>query len=191
MSTIRPTRFAGALFACALPFAVHGASAGPAPQNPPVVAEAPLRAHLALLADDLFEGRGTGQRGGALTVRYLETQAALLGLQPLPGGGYRQKVEMVGEKTLPASSLRFTAGGKTIDARFGLDVVFGNANGQAETRVDAPLVFVGYGIDAPDEKWNDFQGVDVKGKLLVAMVNDPQPTSAEPERFGGKSLTYY
>ena len=195
MPTIRPTRLAGALLAAALPafLPLPGAAATPhtAPANPPLVLEAPLRAHLSFLADDLLEGRGTGQRGGALTVRYLETQAAVAGLQPLPGGGYRQKVEMVGEKTLPTSTLQFTAGGKTLSARFGTDVVFGNANGQQQTAVSAPLVFVGYGIDAPDEHWNDFRGVDVKGKLLVAMVNDPQPTDAEPGRFGGKSLTWY
>ncbi|MDN4051812.1 M28 family peptidase [Massilia sp. YIM B02763] len=158
---------------------------------PPAVQEAPLRAHLSLLADDLFEGRGTGQRGGALAVRYLETQAAAIGLAPLKDGGYRQKVEMVGQKTLPGSRVQFTAGGRTLDARFGQDVVFGNANGQAETALSAPVVFVGYGIDAPDEGWNDFRGADVKGKLIVAMVNDPRPTAAEPNRFAGKSLTWY
>jgi hypothetical protein len=155
------------------------------------VAEAPLRAHLSFLADDLLEGRGTGQRGGELAVRYLETQAAALGLQPLVDGGYRQKVEMVGQKTLPGSSLRFEAGGKQLTTRFGQEVVFGNANGRGQTALSAPLVFVGYGIDAPDQDWNDFKGVDVKGKLLVAMVNDPQPTAAEPQRFAGKSLTWY
>jgi Zn-dependent M28 family amino/carboxypeptidase len=162
-----------------------------APDLPPHVLEAPLRAHLSFLADDLLEGRGTGQRGGELTVRYLETQAAAIGLKPAAGKGYRQKVELVGQKTQPGSLLRFEAGGKRIDAAFGTDVVFANAGGQPDSRLDAPIVFVGYGIDAPEEGWNDFQGVDVKGKLLVAMVNDPQPTAAEPQRFGGKSLTWY
>ena len=74
----------------------------------PVVAEAPLRAHLSLLADDLFEGRGTGQRGGDLTVRYLETQAAVLGLKPLADGTYRQLVRAEGTKLLPGSAARFT-----------------------------------------------------------------------------------
>jgi Zn-dependent M28 family amino/carboxypeptidase len=97
---------------------------------------------------------------------------------------------MVGQKTLPASHLRFTANGKTINATFGTDVVYGNASGQTDTKVAAPIVFVGYGIDAPEEHWNDFAGVSVKGKLIVAMVNDPQPTAAEPNRFGGKSLTW-
>jgi Zn-dependent M28 family amino/carboxypeptidase len=158
---------------------------------PPPVQEAPLRAHLSFLADDLLEGRGTGQRGGELTVRYLETQAAAIGLKPAAGGSYRQKVELVGQKTQPGSKLRFEAGGKPVDAVFGRDVVFANASGRTDTVVDAPLVFVGYGIDAPEEGWNDFQGSDVKGKLLVAMVNDPQPTAAEPQRFGGKSLSWY
>ena len=154
------------------------------------VAEAPLRAHLSFLADDLLEGRGTGQRGGQLTVRYLETQAAALGLKPL-AQGYRQKVELVGQKTLPGSTLRFDAGGKQLAAAFGQDAVYANANGRTDSAIAAPLLFVGYGIDAPDQNWNDFAGADVKGKLLVAMVNDPQPTAAEPARFGGQSLTWY
>jgi hypothetical protein len=154
------------------------------------VAEAPLRAHLSFLADDLLEGRGTGQRGGELTVRYLETQAAALGLKPL-AQGYRQKVELVGQKTLPGSSLRFDAGGKQLAAAFGQDAVYANANGRTDSAIAAPVLFVGYGIDAPDQNWNDFAGADVKGKLLVAMVNDPQPTAGEPARFGGPSLTWY
>ncbi|MGJ7917879.1 M28 family peptidase [Massilia sp. LXY-6] len=181
-----------ALFAT-LP-AAHGAppaAAAAAAAAAPAVLEAPLRAHLSFLADDLLEGRGTGQRGGELTVRYLETQAAAIGLKPAAGKGYRQKVELVGQKTQPGSLLRFEAGGKVIETAFGRDAVYANAGGQLDTRLDAPIVFVGYGIDAPEEGWNDFRGVDVKGKLLVAMVNDPQPTSTEPERFGGKSLTWY
>jgi Zn-dependent M28 family amino/carboxypeptidase len=160
-------------------------------QTAPVVAEAPLRAHLAYLADDLLEGRGTGQRGGALAVRYLEAQAAAIGLKPANGNSYRQPVQMVGEKTLPGSEVKFDVGGKTLAPKLGSEVVFGNANGRSETKFDAPVVFVGYGIHADDERWNDFEDVDVKGKLIIAMVNDPQPTSAEPNRFGGKSLTWY
>jgi Zn-dependent M28 family amino/carboxypeptidase len=186
----RRIRIAALLAVLSVSAAASAASASAA-GAPPTVREAPLRAHLSFLADDLLEGRGTGQRGGELTVRYLETQAAAIGLKPAAGSGYRQKVELVGQKTRAGSRLSFEAGGKTIAAAFGTDVVFANGSGQAETRLDAPIVFVGYGIDAPDQGWNDFQGVDVKGKLLVAMVNDPQPTDAEPQRFGGKSLTWY
>ncbi len=156
----------------------------------PVVTEAPLRAHLAFLADDMLEGRGTGQRGGSLAVRYLETQAAAIGLLPANGDKYRQAINMLGQTILPTSALRFTAGGKTLAPVLGTDVVFNNGNGQAATRFDAPIVFVGYGIEDEGEKWHDFAGADVKGKLIIAMVNDPQPTAAEPNRFGGKSLTY-
>jgi len=177
-----PRRFAA--------LAVLTALSGSAVAALPVVTEAPLRAHLAFLADDLMEGRGTGQRGGSLAVRYLETQAAAIGLRPANGKSYLQAINMLGQSTLPTSSMQFNVGGKTLAPRLGTDVVFANGNGQAATRFDAPVVFVGYGIDSPDDKWNDFAGLDVKGKLIIAMVNDPQPTAAEPNRFGGKSLTY-
>ena len=157
----------------------------------PVVAEAPLRAHLSFLADDLLEGRGTGQRGGDLAVRYLETQAALIGLQPLKDGTYRQGLTIVGSKALPDSSVTFAAGGKTLAPKFGEGIVFGASNGQAKVAFEAPVVFAGYGIDAPEEQWNDFKGTDLKGKLVIMMVNDPQPTASEPDRFAGKSLTWY
>nr|WP_315252025.1 M28 family peptidase [uncultured Duganella sp.] len=158
----------------------------------PVVAEAPLRAHLSLLADDLFEGRGTGQRGGDLTVRYLETQAAVLGLKPLADGSYRQLVKAEGTKLLPGSFARFTAdNGKVLTPATGADILFGTMSGKENITLDAPLVFVGYGAVAPEENWDDYKGVDVKGKILVMMVNDPQPTAEEPNRFGGKAYTYY
>ena len=160
-------------------------------QEAPAVSEAALRAHLSFLADDLLEGRGTGQRGGALTVRYLETQAAALGLKPLPNGGYRQKVAIEGSRLLPGSAVSFEAGGKRIDPKIGEGIVFGTASGQTDVAFDAPLVFVGYGVSAPEEKWDDYKGVDVKGKILVMMVNDPQPTSEEPQRFAGKAYTWY
>jgi len=160
-------------------------------QTLPVVAELPLRAHLAFLADDLLEGRGTGQRGGDLAVRYLETQATLIGLQPLKDGTYRQGLTIVGSKALPDSSVTFSAGGQTLAPKFGEGIVFGASNGQPKVAFDAPVVFAGYGISAPDERWDDFKGADLKGKLVIMMVNDPQPTSAEPNRFAGKSLTWY
>jgi len=185
-----PPRLTSTLAACALAATASNAFSAPLP----VVTEAPLRAHLAFLADDLLEGRGTGQRGGSLAVRYLETQAAAIGLQPAvkggAGAGYRQAITMIGQSTLPASSLQFTVAGKDLAPQPGVDVVFGNADGHAQSRIDAPIVFVGYGIHDEGEHWNDFAGADVKGKLIIAMVNDPQPTAAEPNRFGGKSLTY-
>ncbi|GJJ05631.1 hypothetical protein RugamoR64_61690 [Duganella rhizosphaerae] len=167
------------------------ASLHAAAQEAPALTEAPLRAHLSFLADDLFEGRGTGQRGGDLAVRYLETQAAVIGLKPLAGGGYRMPVKIEGTKLLANSVVRFDANGKSITPQNGSEIVFGTAGGKADLTIDAPLVFVGYGAIAPEEKWDDYKGVDMKGKVLVMMVNDPQPTAAEPNRFAGKAYTYY
>ena len=178
-------------FTAAAACAVFSLSCNAVAQEAPAISEAALRAHLSFLADDLLEGRGTGQRGGALTVRYLETQAAVLGLKPLPNGGYRQKVAIEGSRLLPGSAVSFEAGGKRIDPKIGEGIVFGTASGQTDVAFDAPLVFVGYGVSAPEEKWDDYKGVDVKGKILVMMVNDPQPTGEEPNRFAGKAYTWY
>jgi Zn-dependent M28 family amino/carboxypeptidase len=160
-------------------------------QQAPTVTEGPLRAHLSFLADDLLEGRGTGQRGGDLAVRYLETQAAVMGLKPLADGTYRQAVHLRGTRLLPGSSVTFQAGSARLSPVIGQGIVFGTGSGKASLSFDAPLVFVGYGVTAPEEKWDDYKGLDVKGKILVMMVNDPQPTAEEPNRFAGKAYTYY
>ncbi|MCX7293613.1 M28 family peptidase [Janthinobacterium sp.] len=174
----------------ALAFSAHAAA--PAAHGLPIVQEAPLRAHLAFLSNDLLEGRGTGQRGADLTVAYLETQAQMAGLKPVRGNSYRQSVQIAGVKSLPAeSSLQAVAGGKAVPLAFGPDWVWATGDSVAAHTFDAPLVFVGYGITAPEEGWNDFKGADVKNKIVVMMVNDPQPTALEPNRFAGKALTYY
>ncbi|OBV39376.1 M28 family peptidase [Janthinobacterium psychrotolerans] len=182
--SLAATSFAASL---ALAFPVHAAN------NLPTVQEAPLRAHLAFLSDDLLEGRGTGQRGADLTVAYLESQARLIGLQPLRGNSFRQSVRIAGVKSRPQdSSLKATGGGgQAVPLAFGPDWVWATGDSAAAHTFDAPLVFAGYGVTAPEEGWNDFKGIDVKGKIIVVMVNDPQPTEAAPNRFGGKALTYY
>ncbi|MCA1855994.1 M28 family peptidase [Massilia oculi] len=168
------------------------AAAPKAPASAATVKEAPLRAHLAFLSSDAVEGRGTGQRGGELTVTYLETQAAAIGLQPVNGGSFRQPVKIAGVRALPEkSSIGLVANGQPLPLKFGADWVWGPGDAQADHRLDAELVFVGYGINAPEEGWDDFKGQDLKGKVLVMMVNDPRPTAAEPKRFNGEGLTYY
>jgi Zn-dependent M28 family amino/carboxypeptidase len=161
--------------------------------NTATVQEAPLRAHLAFLSSDALEGRGTGQRGGELTVTYLETQAMAVGLLPANQGSYRQSVRIAGVKALPQeSSVALVAGGKPLALDFARDWVWAPGDARAVHDMDAELVFVGYGISAPEEGgWDDYKGVDVKGKVLVMLVNDPAPTGAEPARFNGKGLTYY
>ncbi|MGK5008747.1 M28 family peptidase [Janthinobacterium sp. MDB2-8] len=186
-SSLAVTALASSL---ALAFSAHAAA--PAAHGLPIVQEAPLRAHLAFLSIDLLEGRGTGQRGADLTVAYLETQAQMAGLRPVRGNSYRQSVHIAGVKSLPQdSSLQAVVGGKAVPLAFGPDWVWATGDSVAAHTFDAPLVFVGYGITAPEEGWNDFKGADVKDKIVVMMVNDPQPTSAEPNRFAGKALTYY
>lgn len=156
------------------------------------VQEAPLRAHMAFLSSDALEGRGTGQRGGELTVTYLETQAAAVGLKPGNGKSFRQPVKIAGVRSLPEkSNVGIVANGKAVPLQFGADWVWGPGDGKADHTLDAEMVFVGYGIVAPEEKWDDFKGMDVKDKVIVMMVNDPAPTAAEANRFNGAGLTYY
>jgi Zn-dependent M28 family amino/carboxypeptidase len=176
----------------AMAFPAHAATSGTGTGTAPIVHEAPLRAHLAFLSSDLMEGRGTGQRGGDLTVAYLEAQAMAAGLQPANGGRFRQLVKIAGVKAAPQdSSVVLEAAGSALPAAFGKDWVWAPGDAQANHTFDAPLVFVGYGITAPEEGWDDYKGVDVKGKVLVMLVNDPQPTAAQPNRFNGRGLTYY
>ena len=195
VSSVVLTALAGSL-ALAYPAHAQAAAAGSnaAQKSAPAgtVREAPLRAHLAFLSSDAVEGRGTGQRGGELTVTYLETQAAAAGLKPANNGSFRQPVKIAGVRSLPQkSSIGLVAGGQALPLQFGADWVWGPGDAKPDHTLDSELVFVGYGINAPEEGWDDFKGMDVKGKVIVMMVNDPAPTAAEPQRFNGAGLTYY
>jgi len=184
VSSLILSALAGSL---ALAFPTHAQTRAKA-----TVQEAPLRAHMAFLSSDALEGRGTGQRGGELTVTYLETQAAAVGLKPGNGKSFRQPVKIAGVRSLPEkSNVGIVANGKAVPLQFGADWVWGPGDGKADHMLDAEMVFVGYGIVAPEEKWDDFKGMDVKGKVIVMMVNDPAPTAAEANRFNGAGLTYY
>ena len=173
----------------ALAYPVHAA---PNKAQAATVQEAPLRGHLAFLASDALEGRGTGQRGGELTVTYLESQAMAAGLKPANGSSYRQEVKIAGVRPLPQqSNVGVHAGGQALPMAFGADWVWAPGDAKAEHSMDAELVFVGYGITAPEEGWDDFKGLDARGKVLVMMVNDPAPTASQPNRFNGAGLTFY
>lgn len=172
--------------ALAFPAQAKGAAHAPAIQ------EVPLRSHLAFLSSDLLEGRGTGQRGGDLTVAYLEAQVMALGLKPGNGNSFRQAVKIAGVRATPKeSNIAIEVGGKSQALAFGSDWVWAPGKGKPSTAINGEMVFVGYGISAPEAGWDDYKGIDTKGKILVMMVNDPAPTVAEPKRFGGKGLTYY
>ena len=157
----------------------------------PQVAESVVRAHLALLADDVLEGRGTGQRGGELAVRYLETQLQVLGLVPANGASYRQTVKLSGLRLDEAASgLRFEGPKGSLLPILGTELVMGAGAAEALLSVDAPLVFVGHGIAAPGGR-DDYKGLDVKGRVLVMLVGDrpggpPMPLCCEPENYHGR-----
>lgn len=150
-----------------------------------------IRAHVKFLASDLLEGRGTGQRGGDIAAEYIATQFALDGLKPAGDNGtYMQKVPMVGVTTLPQTSFSIVpTSGSAIDLKPLTDYVAFNETQQPESDVDADIVYVGYGIEAPEYNWDDYKGVDVKGKVLLMLVNEP--SSTDIKFFKGRALTYY
>jgi Zn-dependent M28 family amino/carboxypeptidase len=147
--------------------------------------------HVRFLANDLLEGRGTGTRGGDIAANYIASQFALYGLKPAgDNGSYLQRVEFVGVKTLPATSAALQpAHGNTLELKLAEDYVAGNQWQTDSVDIDAPVVFVGYGIEAPEYNWNDFKGVDVKGKVVLVIVNEPP--SKDPKFFKAEALTYY
>jgi len=153
------------------------------------VTEAALRADTRFLASDLLEGRGPGTRGDRLAQEFLVTQLAAMGLEPAaPGGGWLQKVPLVAIESRAPRSWTFRAGGKRLELRSWDDLVAGPGVQAPVAEVkDAELVFAGYGITAPEYGWDDFK-VDVRGKVLLLLNNDPED---DPALFEGKRRTYY
>ena len=149
-----------------------------------------IRAHVKFLASDLLEGRGVGTRGGELATEYIATQLALVGANPaVDNGTYFQRVPLAGIEPQPGSKLEAASNGR-IAAFQWLDDFVGNTLGQkALDEFDAEAVFVGHGITAPEFDWDDYNGVDVRGKIVVLFTNEPP--SDDPKFFGGKALTYY
>ncbi|HKX83874.1 MAG TPA: M28 family peptidase [Pyrinomonadaceae bacterium] len=150
---------------------------------------AKLRERVIRLSADDFEGRGPGTAGGKRAAQYIADQMKASGVRPANKSSYFQNVKLVGVKADPTTALR--VGDQSF--KFADEFVATTSAQKADVTVDADLVFVGYGIDAPNYKWNDYKGnpADYRGKLLMIMVNDPPATSAEPNLFGGKALTYY
>jgi Zn-dependent M28 family amino/carboxypeptidase len=150
-----------------------------------------IRAHVRFLASDLLEGRGTGQRGGDIAAEYIATQFALYGLKPAgDNGSYMQKVPMVGVTTMPESTFSLVpTNGQPMPLKLQDEVVTSNETEQPESDVNADIVYVGYGIEAPEYHWDDYKGTDVTGKVLLMLVNEPP--SDDPKFFNGKALTYY
>jgi Zn-dependent M28 family amino/carboxypeptidase len=189
--------FAGSLSGGAA-FAGDAATAGAQLGFPPDVQAAMasidperIRAHVKFLADDLLEGRGTGTRGGDIAAHYIASQFELYGLKPAgDDGGYLQRVDFEGVQTLPGTAASVVpAQGAPIDLKLGEDYVVNNQTQTEGVDIEAPVVFVGYGIEAPEYGWNDFKGVDVHGKVVLVIVNEPP--SSDPKFFAGEAMTYY
>ncbi|MGY0620510.1 M28 family metallopeptidase [Lysobacter sp. A378] len=158
----------------------------------PSINAADFAERVRILASDEFAGRAPGSPGGEKTVNYLETEFQRLGLQPGNGDSYFQTVPMVETTADESTVIHLDINGESRDLQFGSDMVIGTRNGQTEVDIkDSKLVFVGYGVNAPELGWNDYAGVDVKGKTVVMFVNDPGFHANDPELFEGKRMTYY
>ncbi|MFN2492725.1 MAG: M28 family peptidase, partial [Pyrinomonadaceae bacterium] len=153
-----------------------------------------IRAHIKFLSSDLLEGRGTGARGGEIAANYIAAQMEALGLKGAgANGSFFQPVSLVGVKADPNTKLIISGRNGKETFNFPDEYVAFTGAQTEQTAVDAEMVFVGYGIDAPEQKWNDYKSdaSSFSGKILVMLVNDPPATTAEPNLFGGKALTYY
>ena len=150
-----------------------------------------IRWHVRYLSHDLLEGRGTGQRGGDIAAEYIATQFAEYGLKPAGDHGtYMQKVPLVGITTLPETQFSLVPRqGEAMNLKPLDEYVAFDQTQQAQSEVDADIVFVGYGIEAPEYNWDDYKGLDVRGKVLLMLVNEPP--SDDAKFFKGKALTYY
>lgn len=180
--------------------ALSGCSRGP---SPPAAALASFSGdrileHIRVLSSDEFEGRGPGSKGEQLTIKYLEDQFRSAGLEPgNPDGTYLQSVPLVGITPDNDMKLTLTGRGQTLKPKFQDDFVAWSKRVADTSVIDADLIFVGYGVQAPEFQWDDFKGVDVKGKYLVVLVNDPpvpdpaDPSKLDPKTFGGTAMTYY
>jgi Zn-dependent M28 family amino/carboxypeptidase len=156
-----------------------------------------LLAHVQILASDEFEGRGPGTPGEDLTVAYLERELRGLGLQPgNPDGTFVQDVPLVGMRSTGTGSV--SVGGQQMPMRYPQDFVAVTRHLQPTVQVEgSELVFVGYGVVAPEYGWDDYKDVDVRGKTIVMLVNDPalpdpaDPTALDNSMFNGRAMTYY
>jgi Zn-dependent M28 family amino/carboxypeptidase len=156
-----------------------------------------LLAHIKVLASDEFEGRAPGSKGEDLSVKYITDQFEKIGLKPgNPDGTYTQEVPLAGIQSEPRMS--FVIGDKTTDLKYPDDFVASSARLQPEIKIEkSDLVFVGYGVVAPEYGWDDYKNVDVKGKALLMLIGDPpipdakNPSRLDEKMFKGKAMTYY
>src|SRR6266487_671181 len=156
-----------------------------------------ILAHIKVLASDEFEGRAPGTKGEELSVKYISDQFKQIGLKPgNPDGAYTQEVPLAGIKSEPGMS--FVIGDKTVDLKYPEDFIAFSARLQPEIKINnSEVVFVGYGVVAPEYGWDDYKNVDVRGKTLLMLIGDPSipdpkdPSKLDEKMFGGKAMSYY
>ena len=151
-----------------------------------------MRAHTRFLSQDLLRGRAPGTPGGDIAAHYIASQFEEMGLDPVQGS-YFQMVPILGSKPLPSGiDLSFRTEGRSASPQHMDDYTLIAGDAAAPfLEGSGELVFVGYGIDAPEVGWDDFGGMDLTGKVLLILVNDPPSTADEPDLFGGPAMTYY
>jgi Zn-dependent M28 family amino/carboxypeptidase len=185
----RPT----VLLSLALVFVASASSADAQTEGAPSrITPQEIDAHLRFLSSDLLEGRAPATRGGRIAEEYIATQLQAFGVKPGVGdSSYYQRVPIDVVKADPAT-IKVTASGKAnANLRFTDDVVVWPGSATDASSAHGELVFVGYGASAPEYRWDDFKGTDVRGKVLLVLVNDPPASAAEPNLFGGRAMTYY
>jgi len=161
------------------------------------ITAADLLNHIKILASDEFEGRGPGSKGEELSVKYISDQFKALGLKPgNPNGAYTQEVPLAGITTKPTAS--FAVGDKKMELKFPDEYVASSARLENVIKIEnTDVVFVGYGVVAPEFGWDDYKDVDVRGKTILMLINDPaipdpaDPSKLDPKMFKGSAMTYY
>jgi Zn-dependent M28 family amino/carboxypeptidase len=170
---------AALLSACAT-----SSSGGSAPLSP-----AALMSHIEVLASDEFEGRSPGTRGEELTVQYITQQFYAAGLQPGVNGSWVQEAPLATAEVTNDPTLRIADNNYSYGTDF---VAWTKRQNQAQISLEnAELVFVGYGVTAPENNWDDYAGIDVHGKIVVILINDPDFDTGDDRGFGGRRMTYY
>ncbi|MBK7902262.1 MAG: M20/M25/M40 family metallo-hydrolase [Proteobacteria bacterium] len=159
----------------------------------PAFPEAAYRKHIEVLSSDAFEGRAPGTAGEQKTLAYLEQQFRAAGLKPGAGDSYLQPVPVVEIMPHADAAMRLAgAGGKSLELRSPDDVVVWTKRPVPSTSIaNTEVVYAGYGIAAPEYGWDDYAGLDVRGKLVLALVNDPGFATQDPKLFNGNAMTYY
>jgi Zn-dependent M28 family amino/carboxypeptidase len=183
-------------------FSAHALATEQTQMRPPkeavdAMTAADLLKHIKILASDEFEGRAPGSKGEELSVEYITKQFKALGVKPgNPNGSYTQEVPLAGIITAPTAS--FTISDKKMELNFPDDYVAFSTRLQTEIKAEnTDLVFVGYGVVAPEYGWDDYKDVDVRGKTILMLINDPaipdplDPAQLDAKMFKGRAMTYY